>query len=42
MIIINLLQIRRLYDIANVFKSMGLIKKTTMENKKPGFQWIGL
>jgi transcription factor E2F7/8 len=35
-------KIRRLYDIANVFSSLGLIKKTSLESKKPAFQWIGL
>lgn len=35
-------KIRRLYDIANVFKSLGLIKKTSLaETKKPAFSWIG-
>ncbi|KAL4438117.1 hypothetical protein ABPG74_016896 [Tetrahymena malaccensis] len=36
-------KIRRLYDIANVFKSLGLIKKTSLiETKKPAFEWIGI
>ncbi|KAL4462526.1 hypothetical protein ABPG74_000356 [Tetrahymena malaccensis] len=36
-------KIRRLYDIANVFKSLGLIKKVQLnETKKPAFQWIGI
>ena len=30
-----------MYDIANVFKSIGLIKKTMLYTKKPAFQWIG-
>lgn len=34
-------KIRRLYDIANVFKSLGLIRKTLMPNKKPAFTWLG-
>lgn len=35
-------KIRRLYDIANVFKSLGLIKKTTLnETRKPAFSYIG-
>lgn len=35
-------KIRRLYDIANVFKSLGLIKKTTLsDTKKPAFEWVG-
>jgi transcription factor E2F7/8 len=35
-------KVRRLYDIANVFKSLGLVKKTSLSNKKPGFEWIGI
>lgn len=34
-------KIRRLYDIVNVFKSIGLVEKASMPNKKPGFQWLG-
>ena len=34
-------KIRRLYDIINVFKSLGLVKKTTLPSKKPGFKWLG-
>lgn len=34
-------KIRRLYDIVNVFKSVGLVEKAPMANKKPGFQWLG-
>ena len=34
-------KIRRLYDIINVFKSLKLVKKTTLPNKKPGFKWLG-
>lgn len=35
-------KIRRLYDIANVFKSLGLIQKTSIiETKKPAFLWVG-
>lgn len=35
-------KIRRLYDIANVFKSLGLIQKTSIsETKKPAFKWVG-
>lgn len=33
---------RRLYDIANVFMSLGLIKKTLTEGRKPAFTWIGV
>jgi len=36
-------KIRRLYDIANVLQSIGLIQKTSLpENNKPAFQWIGI
>jgi len=35
-------KIRRLYDIANVFSSLGLIKKTCLESKKPAYEYIGL
>ncbi len=35
-------KIRRLYDIANVFKSIGIIKKIKMINNKPGYEWVGL
>ena len=36
-------KIRRLYDIANVLSSLGLIEKCHAENsKKPAFKWIGL
>ncbi|CAD8061514.1 unnamed protein product [Paramecium sonneborni] len=35
-------KVRRLYDIANVLKSIGLIKKTHLiSSKKPAFQWVG-
>jgi transcription factor E2F7/8 len=34
-------KIRRLYDIVNVFRSLGLIKKTHVPSKKPGFIWLG-
>lgn len=34
-------KIRRLYDIVNVFKSLGLIQKTHAPTKKPGFIWLG-
>lgn len=33
-------KIRRLYDIVNVFKSVGLVENP-MPNKKPGFRWLG-
>lgn len=36
-------KIRRLYDIANVLQSIGLIQKTNYPlSKKPAFQWIGI
>lgn len=36
-------KIRRLYDIANVLQSIGLIEKTNQTyNKKPAFLWIGI
>lgn len=36
-------KIRRLYDIANVLQSIGLIEKThCSNNRKPAFRWIGL
>ena len=36
-------KIRRLYDIANVLQSLGLIAKTQMSNsRKPAFRWVGL
>ena len=34
-------KVRRLYDIANVFLALGLVAKTNMPNKKPGFMWMG-
>jgi len=35
-------KIRRLYDIANVLQSIGLIQKTNTENKKQAFEWVGI
>ena len=36
-------KIRRLYDIANVLQSIGLIEKTNhTHNKKPAFRWVGI
>jgi hypothetical protein len=35
-------KVRRLYDIANVFKSLGLLKKIYLPNRKPGFEWVGV
>jgi len=35
-------KVRRLYDIANILSSLGLIEKTHMlESRKPAFRWIG-
>lgn len=36
------MQIRRLYDIANVFLALGIIKKAHLDNKKPAFVWRGI
>lgn len=35
-------KIRRLYDIVNVFKSLGLVRKISLGTKKPGFRWLGI
>jgi len=36
-------KIRRLYDIANVLQSIGLIEKTQIStSRKPAFKWVGL
>ena len=35
-------KIRRLYDIANVFLALGIIKKAYLPNRKPAFSWNGL
>lgn len=34
-------KIRRLYDIANVFLALGIIKKAYLSNRKPAFKWRG-
>ena len=34
-------KIRRLYDIINVFKSLKLVQKITLPNRKNGFKWLG-
>ena len=34
-------KIRRLYDIVNVFKSVGLVEKVHTPSKKAGFRWVG-
>ena len=34
-------KVRRLYDIANIFQSLGMIAKMHLaETRKPAFQWI--
>lgn len=35
-------KIRRLYDIVNVFKSIGLVQKVPLLGKKSGFEWMGI
>lgn len=35
-------KIRRLYDITNVFKAMGLVKKTTTKERKIAIEWLGI
>jgi len=35
-------KIRRLYDIVNIFKSVGLIQKVRLENNKPAYKWLGI
>ena len=35
-------KIRRLYDIANVFLALGIIKKAYLLTRKPAFSWVGL
>jgi len=35
-------KVRRLYDIANIFKSMGMIKKVKTLNGKPAYKWEGI
>lgn len=35
-------KIRRLYDIINVFKSIGIVQKVRLQNKKPAFEWAGI
>eukprot|EP00166_Cyanidium_caldarium_P004312 ctg_451.g224 len=34
-------KVRRLYDIANILTSLGLIRKTQSRNRKPAFVWCG-
>ncbi|XP_026183266.1 transcription factor E2F7 [Mastacembelus armatus] len=34
-------KVRRLYDIANVLTSLGLIKKVHVQGRKPAFKWLG-
>ena len=35
-------KVRRLYDIANVFLALGIIKKAYLQTRKPAFSWVGL
>lgn len=34
-------KIRRLYDIINVFRSLGLVRKASLPSKRPGYEWAG-
>ncbi len=34
-------KIRRLYDIINVFRSLGLVRKSILSSKRPGYEWAG-
>lgn len=34
-------KVRRLYDIANILTSLGLIEKVPTSNRKPAFKWLG-
>lgn len=34
-------KIRRLYDISNVFKAMGLVKKVITKDRKVAIEWLG-
>jgi len=35
-------KVRRLYDIANIFRSMGMISKVRTRNSKPAYRWEGI
>jgi hypothetical protein len=35
-------KIRRLYDIINIFKSLGIVRKTSVGVKKANFEFAGL
>ena len=35
-------KIRRLYDIVNVFKCLGLVNKIHIDTGKSGFEWAGI
>lgn len=35
-------KIRRLYDIVNIYKSFGLVKKVMVPGDKPHYQWQGV
>ena len=32
---------RRIYDIVNVYKSIGLVRNINLTGKKSGFEWMG-
>jgi hypothetical protein len=34
-------KIRRLYDIVNVFKCIGLVDKVKISGCKPAYAWLG-
>lgn len=34
-------KVRRLYDIANVLAALNLIQKTSLDTRKPAFEWVG-
>lgn len=34
-------KVRRLYDIANVLAALNLIKKSSLDTRKPAFEWVG-
>ena len=33
--------VRRLYDIANVYKAVGLVKKTNSKDRSVAYRWLG-
>lgn len=34
-------KVRRLYDIVNVFKCLGLVRKVKTSGAKPAYEWLG-